>query len=637
MRMIGTNAEKVIRWRSDRALRRVNRIEQDVMTLDDEALRDRVRALRQRREQGAELDDLAVEMFALVREATRRTIGIRQYDIQVCAGAALGRGAVIQMNTGEGKTFVAPLASCLHALDRRGVHILTANDYLAGRDHALLEPVYSTLGFSCSVVLSDSNPSDRAAAYRADITYTTVHQLGFDFLRQYFDESPDRLRERDLWSFLHSDIDGSTPERRALRGRYCAILDEVDSILIDYARAPLSMTVEARVQRTPETYHTIRNLAVGELRDTQDYTINRAHREIELTEEGRRKIGDFQHQYRRFRLLDAEWEELLKSALMGEYLFRRDEHYVVRDGQVVLIDQTSGRLMRGQRLGGELHQLLETKENVAIQPRGAIAKKISIQALMRPYEHLAGMTGTAWEARQEFLSVYDMPTIRFEPRIPLKRHVNRDLFFSEGAARWERVADDIRECHDRGQPVLVGVQSVEESRQLSEMLTARQVSHDVLNAVDHAREARIIAEAGQRGRVTVAARLAGRGVEIKLGEGVADLGGLHVIGAERLPLRRYCDQLAGRCGRHGAPGSVQFYASLDDEVFQALSERERRQISRRLASKNGAGRHAPELDRAVARAQGKYAAHYAAIRKALFIEELAQERADRTLFGQQKL
>jgi len=636
-RMLWTDSEPSIRWRCNKTLERVNALDGRMGKLPDTALREAAMALRGRRRKGSDLDSLAPEMFALVREATRRTINIRQYDIQMRAAAALSRGAVIQMNTGEGKTFVAPPAACLHALDGRGVHVLTANDYLAARDHALLKNVYNLIGFSCAVVLSDSSPADRAAAYRADVTYTTVQQLGFDFLRQYFDESPEGLRTRDMWQFLRSDIDGSSPDTRALRGRHCAILDEVDSILIDYARTPLSMTVEAKTQRPVEAYHIARKLALQVLRDSEDYTLDKGLRKVDLTPQGKRRIGDFQHEYGYLHLMDSDWEEFLQCALMAQYLFRRDEHYVVRSEKVLLVDQTSGRLMLGQRLGGELHQALEVKEGVPIHPRHSIVKKISIQSLIRPYRRLAGMTGTAWESRREFLSVYRMPTIRFATRLPLRRQQRPDLFFCHAEARWERVAADIRSCHNRGQPVLLGTRSVKEARLLSELLEEQNVPHEQLNAVDHAKEAQIIHEAGHKGRVTIAARLAGRGVEIKLAEGVEALGGLRVIGAERHVLRRFDGQLAGRCGRHGDPGSAQFYVTLEDEVFQLLSERRRRWFEKKYGSQSRNGFHSRELEREVARSQAKFAEHFAAIRKSLLAEELAKDRAESTLFGQGKL
>jgi len=605
--------------------------------LADEEFPERFLELRRRRRKGAELAELLPEMCALVREASRRAIGVRQYDVQVAAAIGLSQGRVIEMNTGEGKTFVAPMVACLYALDQRGVHVLTANDYLAGRDARILEPVYAMLGLRVGMVLADTPGRDRARAYGADVTYTTVPQLGFDFLRQYFEQAPDTLRKYDMWQYLRSEIDGGTREKRCLRGRYFAILDEVDSILIDYARSPLSISVEAETQRSPEVYSVARLFATSELTETADYTLDRVRRSIELTDKGKRKISRLQDDYGYLHLMDAEWEERVTEALRAELLMRRGEHYVVQEQKVLLVDQTSGRLLIGQRLGGEAHQALEAKEGLPVRPRQTVAKKITIQALMRPYENLAGMTGTAWEARREFSSVYGMPTVRFAPRLPLRRAQRPDRYYAEADARWRAVVEDIAREHAAGRPVLVGTRSVEKSQRLSEMLTASGVPHEVLNAVDHAREAEIIAQAGQKGSVTVATNMAGRGVEIKLGAGVAELGGMHVVGTERHILLRVDRQLAGRCGRRGQPGSVQFFGTLEDDVFEVLPERRRRALRRRYGGKGAEAIRPGSLQKVVAKAQGMFAARFAQVRRALLVRDLAQEEADKILFGQENL
>ncbi|MFO8008914.1 MAG: preprotein translocase subunit SecA, partial [Candidatus Brocadiia bacterium] len=518
-------AEMLRRRRCQRDAQKAGRLEPETGELADAALPTRLARLRERRSRGAARDELLPQVFALVREACRRAIGIRQYDVQMVGGAALARGCVVEMATGEGKTFVAPLAAALYALDGRGVHVLTANDYLAGRDAELLEPAYRALGLSTGAVLADTPPAERERAYAADVTYTTVPQLGFDFLRQYFQQAPDALRRRDLWSYLHSEIKGDSQEERCLCGRHFAILDEVDSILIDYARRPLSISVQADSQRPVEVYHAARQFALNALQEDRHFEVDRIRRNVELTERGKREVGRLQSEYGYLRQMASEWEARVEEALSAELLFRRGEHYVLRGDQVILVDQTSGRLMIGQHLGRELHQALETKEGLQPSPRLQAAKSITVQALIRPYRHLAGMTGTAWEERREFRSVYDMPTVRFRPRLPLKRERQPDRIFPQSDQRWEAVAEEVAGAHAEGQPVLIGCRSVEKSRRLSEMLDEREVPHEVLNAVDHAREAEIIAGAGRRGAVTVATNMAGRGVEIKLGEGVAELGG----------------------------------------------------------------------------------------------------------------
>ncbi len=620
-----------------RQTEQVIKAEPEVKALRDEEIAQRMIGLRQRRRKGAELTDLLPEVYALVREACRRAIGIRQYDIQVEAAAGLAGGCVIEMNTGEGKTFVAPMAAALYGLDQRGVHVLTANDYLAGRDTRILKPVYEMLGLTVDVVLADTPARERGRAYEADVTYTTVHQLGFDFLRQYFQQAADTLRQQDMWQYIHSDIDGSNREKRCLRGRYFAILDEVDSILIDYARSPLSISVQADVQRPPEAYLVARRFARESLQEKTDYKLDLVRRTAELTDRGKKRVGELQKEYGYLHLMDAEWEERLEEALSADHLFNRGEHYVVQGGLVVLVDQTSGRLMIGQRLGGELHQAVEQKEGVPIQPRQTVAKKITIQSLMRPYEHLAGMTGTAWEERKEFRGVYGMKTLRFEPRLPLRRHLRPDRFSADAEARWEAVAEDIAAEHARGRPVLVGTRSVEKSEELSRMLKARNVDHQLLNGVNHAHEAEIIAEAGDRGVVTVAARMAGRGVEIKLGDGVEELGGMHVVSTERDVLSRVDRQLAGRCGRRGHPGTVQYFVSADDDVFQVLPEGRRKRMKRRCEKLGSGAQSSDSLAHAVQSAQSIFAHRFAQIRRALLVRDLAQEETQRILFGQDRL
>ncbi|MBS3764265.1 MAG: preprotein translocase subunit SecA, partial [Planctomycetes bacterium] len=548
---------------------RVEKHEAGFREEDDAQLREAYLELRKRRRKGAALDSLAPEVFALVRETSRRKINIRQYPMQVQAGFALAESNVLEMKTGEGKTFVAPLAAALYALDQNGVHVLTANDYLAGRDAEKLKPVYEQLGLKVSCVLADTPPRERAAAYNADITYTTVPQLGFDFLRQYFQEDPDSLRQRNMWKYMRSELDDSTREGRCLRGRYFAILDEVDSILIDYARRPLSISVQADIQHPAELYAVVRQFALTTLQEDKHYEIDKVERNVDLTDRGTEQIRTLSEEYGHWHLLEAEWEKRVEEALVAEYLYEKGTHYVIRQGTVCLIDQTSGRLMVGQRLGGELHQAVEAKEGVQICPRQEVAKKITVQSLIRPYDHLSGMTGTAWEAKRELSNVYSMKTVRFPPRRADQTEFRPDAAFAESDHRWEAVVEEVDAEHAKGRPLLVGTRSVEASEQLSEMLEEKGIEHDVLNAVNHEREAEIIAHAGEVGRVTVATNMAGRGVEITLGEGTADRGGIHVLGTERHLLGRMDRQLAGRTGRRGQPGSVHFFASLEDDIFEA--------------------------------------------------------------------
>jgi len=629
--------ESLDRRRYVRIAEQVCRLDEQTRSLADEALPERYLEMRRRRRKGAELLDLLPEMFALVREACRRAIDIHPWDNQIRAATALAAGRVVEMHTGEGKTFVAPMAACLYALDQQGVHILTANDYLAGRDAKLLEPAYRLLGLRVGCVLADTPAQERMRQYTTDITYTTVVQLGFDFLRQYFQQAPDTLRRLDIWQYLKSEIDGSTREARCLRGRYYAILDEVDSILIDYARKPLSLSTEAENQRPAEVYQRAQQFAREVLVAERDYTVDQVRKSAELTEKGKRHVREIQQEYGYLHLMDSEWEERLEEALTAEHMLQKGVDYVVQAPNVWLVDQTSGRLMIGQRMGGELHQALEFKEDVPVKPRQKVAKKITVQSLIRPYHHLAGMTGTAWEARTEFSSVYSMRTIRFAPRLIDHTEFRPDLIYANAEARWEAVADQIVKAHDSGQPVLVGTRSVDASENISAMLQERGLEHEVLNAVNHAREAEIIALAGQKGSVTVATNMAGRGVEIKLGEDVPELGGMHVIGTERHTLRRVDRQLAGRTGRRGQPGSVQFYSSLEDDVFRVFPDGLQARIKRRFADADSEPIPAAKIAGLIQDGQRQFAKHFARMRRMLLVRDLAQEEGDKILFGQENL
>ncbi|MFP4176968.1 MAG: hypothetical protein ACLFT2_07040 [Candidatus Brocadiia bacterium] len=633
---MGLIDEKISKWRYRRILDKVNGLEKQMRDLADEQFPEKYIDLRRRRRKGASHGDLMPEMFALVREACRRGIGIRPYDVQVRAACALAEGRIAEMKTGEGKTFVAPLAAALYALDKNGVHVLTANDYLAGRDQQKLDPVYRLLGLSSGCVLADTPSRDRAQAYRQDITFTTVTQLGFDFLREYFQQDPEQLRRHNMWHYMRSEIDGTTRENRCLRGRYCAIMDEVDSILVDYARRPLSLSTEAEIQRPPEMYEVVRSFALESLQDGRDYTVDRVERTVELTDQGKKNLSPLKDQYGYFHLLEAEWEERVEEAIKAEYLYHKGTHYVVKDGQVVLIDETSGRLKIGQHLGGELHQAVEAKEGLPVRPRQEVAKKVTIQSLIRPYDHLAGMTGTAWEARREFRSVYSMKTVRYRPRIPDQTEFLDDLIFVDSDRRWEEVANQVQEVHDTGRAVLVGTRSVDASERVSEMIGQKGIEHDVLNAVNHSEEAKVIAKAGQVGQVTVATNMAGRGVEIEIADEVNDRGGLHVLGTERHTLHRMDRQLAGRTGRRGQPGSVQFCGALEDDVFQAISDRKRDKLQRKY-NRNGQLLKPRKGYKLARKAQSRFSQYHASVRKKLLAQDIAQEEGDKILFGQDKL
>ena len=365
-----------MRRRYYRLTQQINALEERCRALPDEGIAERVAELRLRRRRGASLLNIRAELFALTREACRRAIGIRQYDVQIAAGLALSEEHVIQMNTGEGKTFVAPFAAALYALEGRGVHVLTANDYLVERDAKLLGPAYEMMGFRVGHVLCDTDLPERRKAYRADITYATVTELGHDFLREYLALAPQNLRQTDMWQYVRSEIDGRDREQRCLRGRHFAIIDETDSVLVDYARQPISISQVAEHQRDPEVYRACREFALQEMQEKTDYTLDLARRTLELTEKGEAKVSQAMRTYGYVAMLESDWKERLTEALMAEHLHRRGTDYVVQQGQVVLVDAISGRLMLGRRMGNELHQALEAKERVEVRPRQQRVKTV---------------------------------------------------------------------------------------------------------------------------------------------------------------------------------------------------------------------------------------------------------------------
>ena len=626
-------SDRLKRRRHLAAVATVRQLAKEMESLSDRDLRDRVHELKMRRHGGTELDGLLPTMFALVREAARRALDMVHYDVQLIGGMGLHERRVVEMETGEGKTLVAPLAACLFALAGRGVHVLTANDYLAARDAEWMGPLYELLGFRVAPVLCDTAPAQRDQAYQADVTYTTVRQLGFEFLRQCSAVERASLDGSGTWTYLASRLDGRDVADRCLRGRHFAILDEADSVLIDFARSPVTITEHAERQRPAEVYQIARRFALTQMSLGDDFTVDEGRRRLELTDkgkEGTHAIGDAHSQ---LDLMADEWEERVREALVAERLMTCGREYVVQDGRVEMIDEVTGRLMLGQRLGEEFHQALETKEGVPVQPRQTASKTITVQDLLRPYQHLAGMTGTAWAARAEFRKIYDLTVLRLPPRQLLRRTRRPDRMFRHAEARWDAVTEDICKAHSTGQPILVGTRTVKASEDLSERLQSRGVPHEVLNATRHAEEAAVIAKAGEKGHVTIATNMAGRGVEIPLGEGTAELGGLYVLGTERHEVARLDDQLAGRAGRRGEPGAIQFYASLEDDILKILPERRLKRLQRRYDKAQG---NALLPQRVAARfddAQRRIERHFAEIRQALLKRQEHTQKTRELLYG----
>jgi len=607
-------------------LAEINRLEEKVSKLSDADLKQYTDDLRERRDLGESLDSLLPEMYVLVREAAKRTVNMRHFDVQILGGIALHDRAVIEMETGEGKTLVAPLAACLHALDGKGVHVVTVNDYLVERDTKWMGPIYEALGFSVRCVLCDTPLPDRIRAYKADVTYATVREMGYDFLREAVSMDPQResIPLNLNWLILPPTASQSDRDALCLRGRNFAIVDEADSVLIDFARAPISISEPAPGGIDPEVFR-IADALARTLEKGKHFTVDEGKKEVELTEAGEAKADELFSRYRQFDLLKIDWRERVKDAIVANFLSVKDRDYIVQDNNIIIIDQITGRKMPGVRLGKHLHQALEAKERVPIRPEMQIIRQINIQRLFEPYKRLAGMTGTAWESRREFKSVYHVRVVRIPTNKPLRRYWLPDKFFRTEEEKWDAIVKDIAERHARGQPLLIGTRSIAKSELLSERLKAMNIPHNVLNARNHAKEAEIIATAGQKGNVTISTSMAGRGTDIKLGPGVVELGGLHIIGTERHELRRLDKQLGGRCGRQGDPGSVQYYASLEDDVLRVIPEKKLERLKKRYANHKGEitdGRVAKLFDKA----QALFRYYFSEMRKALLEKDKRDER-----------
>lgn len=512
--------------------------------LSDDELRQKTEEFKARLEKGETLDDLLVEAFAVVREAAKRVLGMYPYKVQLMGGIALHEGNIAEMKTGEGKTLTATMPVYLNALTGKGVHVVTVNEYLASRDANEMGRLYQFLGLSVGLNLNSMSHEEKQAAYNADITYGTNNEFGFDYLRDNMVLYKEHMVQRPL---------------------HYAIIDEVDSILIDEARTPL--IISGTAQKSTKLYIQA-NAFVRTLKRDVDYTYDEKTKSVQLTEEGMNKAERAFGIDNLFDLKHVTLNHHISQALRAHVVMQRDVDYVVEDGKIVIVDPFTGRLMRGRRYSDGLHQAIEAKEGLEIQNESMTLATITFQNYFRMYEKLAGMTGTAKTEEEEFRNIYNMQVIVIPTNKPVIRDDRPDLIYRTMEGKFRAVVEDIAERHAKGQPVLVGTVSIETSELLSGMLTKRGIRHNVLNAKNHAKEAEIIAQAGQKGAVTIATNMAGRGTDIKLGEGVRELGGLAVIGTERHESRRIDNQLRGRSGRQGDPGVSQFYLSLEDELMR---------------------------------------------------------------------
>ncbi len=542
-KVFGTKNEREINKLSS-VVASINAFEPSVQPLSDEELRRKTIEFRERLAKGEPLDDLLPESFAVVREAARRTLGQRHFDAQLMGGIVLHQGKIAEMKTGEGKTLVATLPVCLNALTGRGVHVVTVNDYLAKRDAEWMGAVYNFLGLSVGVIVHGLNDAERKQSYGADITYGTNNEFGFDYLRDNMKFSTADFVQRDF---------------------YYAVVDEVDSILIDEARTPLIISGPA--EESTELYYRVDKI-IPQLRREADYVVEEKSRTAVLTEEG---VARAEKLLRVENLYDPANIEILhhaNQALRAHTLFKKDVDYIVKDGEVIIVDEFTGRLMPGRRYSEGLHQALEAKEDVKIENENQTLASITFQNYFRMYDKLAGMTGTADTEAAEFKKIYDLDVLVMPTNRPMIRLDHPDAIYKTEEEKFKAVAREIRELHSKGQPVLVGTISIEKSEHLSNLLRREGIKHAVLNAKHHEKEAEIVAQAGQPGAVTLSTNMAGRGTDIVLGTGVAQLGGLHIIGTERHEARRIDNQLRGRSGRQGDPGSSRFYLSLEDDLLR---------------------------------------------------------------------
>ncbi|WP_418461060.1 preprotein translocase subunit SecA [Dialister succinatiphilus] len=522
----------------------INPLEDGLKKLSDSSLANKTNEFKARLAKGETLDDILPEAFAVVREASRRVLGMRHFDVQLIGGIVLHRGNIAEMCTGEGKTLVATAPVYLNALEGKGVHVITVNDYLAKRDSEWMGQVYKFLGLSVGLIVHDLDFQQRKIAYNSDITYGTNNEFGFDYLRDNMVTSLDQMVQRPL--------------------HYC-LIDEVDSILIDEARTPL--IISGPGQKSTDNYYVMAKL-VPHLKKDEDYTIDEKQKTVAPTEAGVAKMEKMLHVENLYDAENLELNHLFVQALRAQTMMQRDKDYVVKDGEVVIVDEFTGRLMYGRRYSDGLHQAIEAKEGLEVQRESQTLATITFQNYFRMYDKLAGMTGTAKTEEQEFIKIYGLPVIQIPTNKPIQRKDLPDVVFKTKRGKYRAVVKEVERRHATGQPILIGTTSIEQSEELSHMLDAAKIPHSVLNAKYHEKEAAIVALAGQKGAVTIATNMAGRGTDIQLGDGVAELGGLAIIGTERHESRRIDNQLRGRAGRQGDPGSSQFFLSLEDDLLR---------------------------------------------------------------------
>ncbi len=604
------NEREIARLR--RTVERVNALEAQMETLSAEQLAAKTPEFRERLQKGETLDDLLPEVFAVVREAGKRAVGMRHFDVQIMGGQVLYEGRIAEMKTGEGKTLVATLPVYARALESLGVHVVTVNDYLARRDAEWMGPIYNALGLTVGVIQHDLEPAQRREAYNCDVTYVTNNEVGFDYLRDNMAWQMEDMVQREL---------------------YFALVDEVDSILIDEARTPL--IISGQGTEPTELYEKFAQI-VPRLKKEVDFTVDEKAHAAPITEEGVAKVEKMLGIQNLYEQRNIELTHQLNAALKAWNLFHRDQQYIVKEGEVVIVDEFTGRLMYGRRYSDGIHQAIEAKEGIKVRSEDQTLATITFQNYFRLYERLAGMTGTAKTEEREFRDIYGLDVVVVPTNQPIRRSDLSDIVYKTEKAKFEAVVGEIIQEHQKGRPVLVGTRSIEKSETLAAMLRRKGVECNVLNAKYHEQEAEIVKDAGQAAQVTIATNMAGRGTDIKLGESVAENGGLAIIGTERHESRRIDNQLRGRAGRQGDPGSTRFYVSLEDEVMRLFGGERMNNIMERVGFTDEAPIESGLVTKSLERAQSKVEAHNYEIRKHVLEYDDVMNKQREVIYGDRR-
>ncbi|MBR4903923.1 MAG: preprotein translocase subunit SecA [Selenomonadaceae bacterium] len=610
-RFLGDNNDKEIK-RLQKTVDKINALEADLQNYTDAKLTGSTEKFRERLQAGETMEDILPEAFAVCREASRRVLGMRHFDVQLMGGMCLHEGKIAEMKTGEGKTLVATLPVYLNALGGKGVHMVTVNDYLARRDSEWMGRLYNFLGLTVGLILHDMDFPERKFAYSCDVTFGTNNEFGFDYLRDNMVVHEEQMVQRPL--------------------NY-AIVDEVDSILIDEARTPL--IISGPGAKSTEMYAVMAR-AVANLREGDDYKVDEKQKTVAPNDEVVPKIEKFLGIQNLYAPENIELSHCFTAALRAKALMKRDRDYVVRDGEIVIVDEFTGRLMTGRRYSDGLHQAIEAKEGVRIRRESQTLATITFQNYFRMYDKLAGMTGTAKTEEDEFLKIYKLPVVVIPTNKPVRRVDHPDVVYKNKRAKYRAVANMVEQVHAKGQPVLIGTTSIEQSEELSGYLKKSGIPHSVLNAKFHEKEAQIVADAGQRNAVTIATNMAGRGTDIKLGDGVSELGGLFIIGTERHESRRIDNQLRGRSGRQGDPGESRFYISLEDDLMRLFASEAIAKVMDKLGMEEDEPIEHTLITKSIEHAQKKVEARNFDIRKHVLEYDDVMNQQREIMYGERK-